>query len=71
MITILNYGLFKKMRLKHDRRVNLNTVKAIHFHYRYVMMLNFMKIQGAVTVVVLQIMQVINKQHNGVKHVFL
>jgi len=28
-----------------------------------------MKKQGAVTV--LQIMQVINKQHNGVKHVFL
>ena len=71
MVTTLNYGLFKKMRLKHDRRVNLITVKTIHFHYCYVMRLNFMKIQGAVTVVVLQFMQVINKQHNGVKHVFL
>ena len=32
MVTTLNYGLLKKMRLKHDRRVNLITVKAIHFH---------------------------------------
>jgi len=33
------------------------------------MMLNFMKKQGALAV--LQFMQVINKQHNGMKHVFL
>jgi len=55
------------MRLKHDRRVNLNIVKAIHFHCH---ILNFMK-KPAGAVAVLQFMQVINKQHNGMKHVFL
>ena len=69
MITTLNYGLFKKMRLKHVRRVNLNTVMAIRFSLSYVIMLNFMKIQGAVAV--LQFMQVINKQHTDMKNVFL
>ena len=69
MITTLNYGLFKKMRLKQVRRVNLNTVMAIRFSLSYVIMLNFMKIQGAVAV--LQFMQVINKQHTDMKNVFL
>ena len=55
------------MRLKHDRRVNLNTVKSIFTVIYYDV--EFHEKQGAVTV--LQFMQVINKQHTGMKHVFL